>query len=897
MSRSGMRGGKSSIRSFIRQQLWSVPCLFLAANPLMADEATKALDREYEFRIAAQSVNAALAELAKQADVQLMFAAGEAGNRPSPGVSGKVTVAQALDQILKDTGLAYEVKGENTVTVKPTSTGPAPVMAADRRTSFRLAQAGSPSQGTTDASQANVGVVELEEIVVTGTNIRGATPTSPVIEIDRTYIERSGYTTVAEVLRSVPQNFNGGLSLESTVGNALGGVPNATAASSPNLRGLGAGSTLTLINGRRVPAASSQNSAADISLIPLDAVERIEVLTDGASTIYGSDAVAGVVNVILRRDFEGAQTGFSFGTSTEGGGTIRRASQLLGTSWGSGSGMLVYEHRDQDFLPADERDFTANAVNPTYLLPDTSTDSVIGSVRQNFSSTISGFIDASYSNRDIETKIGAPLTPPFPLFYGSSSASSEQYAATTGLTAYLPRNWQSNFFVGGGKQELESQSAFLQVADDSVLAQNPDFNYETTTQFVELNGNGDLFSLPTGTVRFALGAGYREEEIEEQGTNLNTADRDITYAFVEAVVPLLGASDQNRFRRLDLTLSARFEDYSDFGSQSIPKVGILYIPVENLVFRASWGEAFKAPNLLQISGSQFLDYNPATFDELSPAGRSPALVASGANPNLEPETADTWTVGFEFSPASVQGLRFASTYFQIDYEDRIQTLGPAASFRDPLNAPFVILNPSPALQQQLIAAAGSNFGDPFGLYDPANVVAYIDRRPQNVTVQEVKGIDGRISYVMNTDLGAFDLSLDGSYLRIDQIFTPVAPEQTITGTIFNPPRFRSRAGAAWTRGEWSVAGFVNYLSSESNTTQPGTPRISSWTTVDGQISYDSDQESGWLSGVRMSFAVQNLLDKDPPFAQFDAQRVGINYDSANTTPLGRFVRAEVRKSW
>ena len=137
------------------------------------------------------------------------------------------------------------------------------------------------------------------EIIVTGSRIRGARNPSPLIEVGREAMKDSGRTTVADVIRSIPQNFGGGqnpglgFNVPQSSGADVGG------GSSVNLRGLGSDATLTLLDGRRL-AYSAALQSVDISAIPFGAIERIEIVPDGASTIYGSDAVAGVVNVILR---------------------------------------------------------------------------------------------------------------------------------------------------------------------------------------------------------------------------------------------------------------------------------------------------------------------------------------------------------------------------------------------------------------------------------------------------------------------------------------------------------------------------------------------------------------------------------------------------------------------
>ncbi|AWH22251.1 MULTISPECIES: TonB-dependent receptor [Stenotrophomonas] len=170
----------------------------------------------------------------------------------------------------------------------------------------------------------------LDRITVTGSNIpRTNTETpSPVQVVTRQEIDRSGKTTVAEYLQTLTSDGAG--SIPKTFGNGFAG-----GGAGISLRGLGAGSTLVLLNGRRMAtyglADDGQKVFTDLSTIPLDAVERVEVLKDGASAIYGSDAIAGVVNIILRSDFQGAILRGSYGVSGDGDGDAKKATLTAGT--------------------------------------------------------------------------------------------------------------------------------------------------------------------------------------------------------------------------------------------------------------------------------------------------------------------------------------------------------------------------------------------------------------------------------------------------------------------------------------------------------------------------------------------------------------------------------------
>jgi iron complex outermembrane recepter protein len=201
----------------------------------------------------------------------------------------------------------------------------------------------------------------LEEVVVTGTNIRGAVLIGNAVQtLDADAIAASGKATVAELLRELPVNFAGGVA---TGDNNRGGQDttsagaNLTGGSGVNLRGLGALSTLVLVDGRRVATSGQFGDFVDIANIPAAAIERIEILQDGASAVYGSDAVGGVVNFILKRNVDGLHTLARFGTMTEGGGDEFQASAAWGSSWDTGRVVIGYEYNDRARVGAEDRDF------------------------------------------------------------------------------------------------------------------------------------------------------------------------------------------------------------------------------------------------------------------------------------------------------------------------------------------------------------------------------------------------------------------------------------------------------------------------------------------------------------------------------------------------------------
>ena len=169
----------------------------------------------------------------------------------------------------------------------------------------------------------------VQRIEVTGSSIKrtDAEGAASIQILSRKDIESSGKTSIADVVRSIAADNNGSVSASFTNGFA-------GSASGVSLRGLSVSSTLVLINGRRTApygfGDDGQRSFVDLNSIPLDAVERIEVLKDGASAIYGSDAIAGVVNVILRREYQGTTARASYGQAQGGDGRDMVASVTHG---------------------------------------------------------------------------------------------------------------------------------------------------------------------------------------------------------------------------------------------------------------------------------------------------------------------------------------------------------------------------------------------------------------------------------------------------------------------------------------------------------------------------------------------------------------------------------------
>ncbi|MFB0872985.1 MULTISPECIES: TonB-dependent receptor [unclassified Sphingobium] len=191
------------------------------------------------------------------------------------------------------------------------------------------------------------------DIVVTGSRVRGATPVgSTVTTLGRAEMEASSAVTVDRMIKEIPQVFDLGVS-ENSRGQS-GGSGNITYGNSVNLRGIGPYATLVMIDGHRV---TNNSRSIDPSVLPSLGVERVEVVADGASAIYGSDAVAGVVNLIPRRSLDGGEVFARSGISDRGDFNEKTLGAAIGKVFDRGQIMVAYEHVERSNLSGDDRDF------------------------------------------------------------------------------------------------------------------------------------------------------------------------------------------------------------------------------------------------------------------------------------------------------------------------------------------------------------------------------------------------------------------------------------------------------------------------------------------------------------------------------------------------------------
>lgn len=329
--------------------------LYAALLLLLVATDARAEDPVARFDLPSEPLAQALIEFYHQSGISPGFVATPQMDRAkSSPVSGMMASSTALTLLLKGTGFTFRFDTDDSVDVIP-----AEPAIDGQKPSVAVARSATPS-----ASQRTTAAVQergrLEQVNVTGSLIPGVQgAVAPLINLRREQLAMASFATVEDALYSLPiMSLNGPR-------EDLGIDDNYQYGAGLDLRGLGVGATLVLVNGQRQPLSGLNGDFVDVSTIPWSAVERIEVLPDGASALYGSDAVAGVVNIIMRNTFDGADTQLRYGTAVDGRHEVM-ASQLLGNHWNGGHAMLAYQYSDTTALDAADRPYAANANKAPY---------------------------------------------------------------------------------------------------------------------------------------------------------------------------------------------------------------------------------------------------------------------------------------------------------------------------------------------------------------------------------------------------------------------------------------------------------------------------------------------------------------------------------------------------
>jgi iron complex outermembrane receptor protein len=824
-------------------------------------------------------------------------------------------------------------------------------------------------------------------------------------------------TTVNQLLEQMPS-----VSLQGTNKNANNGGDGFALV---DLRNMGTGRTLILVNGRRTVSR-------DLNNIPVNLVERVEVLLDGASATYGSDAIGGVINFILKENFEGAVIDAQTGISDELDGPQVSASATIGQNFERGNITVHVAYAQEEHIEQSERRWSEKPVTQEKFVDgelrrtigNTTTDRptvqlgkvryfatdmqlqdrfaeadtfnfgrhqwLVGDLRRLSTAMLSTYelgrrirfySEATYVNRFSRTNLAPPPLSPAPTgrFEGGLSLpvtdeirralapmlpadagriavarrfvevgdrtteiQSNTYRLVTGLRGDVAdRRFKWNAYVNVGRSEVSITSRnnvnlarVLETADPARCALNADkgcvqANYlaalpQPVVDYISYDGleldtrtqlssaatlSGDLFELPRGTLKFALGGELRHE------SGSNTPDAVVATGETAANVqqPIEGEFNAGEvfgeisipfLRRLpgahDLTgdLSGRLSHFDEFGSELTYRTALTWAPVSSLRLRGSYSTAFRAPTIDNLYGGTADSYpivdDPCTgWNGAAPDGRDPAVHASfaascqqagvpadyeqptsqlrtnvGGNPDLDAETARVFNAGFVFWPAALDGFSLTGDYYNAVVDD-------------------AIMNPNP---EDLINGCHGSEGlvSDRCRYIARNAlgIPQIDASVRNIGKLETSGFDVALAYRLPVPVGQVDLAWQGNYL-LDFTETyqysdgdeRAEREGTIDADNGSYARLRWIARAGYAVGRWSLNNEVRYIGGADIYKAEADPTRRVAATYYWDLSGGYRQETwSWLVGVN------NLLDQDPPFIPSGTNSNGSTYDFT-----GRFV--------
>ena len=870
------------------------------------------------FELPAQSLAKSLTAIGIAANTDVGFSANQVAGLGAPSLHADLTVDDALVRVLAGSGLQSRHLDDHTIVIaaKESSASTsakikvwparasAPVRADDQPTTQR----GPAQSDTTDTSSSDTQKKGLEEIVVTGTHIRGIeNKTNPVIVIDQTQIEQSGYSSTQDLFHSLPQNYSSGAT---TQAGFLGtGGNNTEFASGINLRGLGASSTLVLLNGHRLAPAVT-GTEVDVSAIPLSAIDRVEILTDGSSAIYGSDAVGGVVNIITKKNYDGAETSAKAGNVTTGLRKEDTFAQTIGKSWSSGNVTATMQYQNHGALDTRDRDFSSEVPSPSDLLPDDHSYAGMLSARQQLDDTIEIYADVLWSKRSFDENIGS-FVAPGAVDFGNNSGDSEALNIATGIRYDFSANWSAEL-----NGLYASQNSNVTRIFSGALYASPLTDLITSIfdeKSVDILVNGKIAKTGAGDVGVAIGASYRDEypgyHFYQSGVSLadEHPGRNVKAYYGEIYVPIVGEQNSSPFlRSLDVSAAVRADKYSDFGSTTNPRIGLRWSPGSGLYLRGSYGTSFRAPTEAEIFQGLVPGVYINSFANPNGTGTVPVIVSSASKP-LTAEKAKSTNFGVEYRPANLQGVDMTLNYYDIRYADRIVQIYPPFNALQALNVYGQLFTnlPSDAAARAYLASAiasGATYEGDFteGGMGTTGVRYAFDDGILNASIVRQSGFDFLGSWVKPYSAGSLSIRLNASYIdKIETAYTAGAASANLVSTYGNPPKWRSRTIVAWATQGWEANGAINTVGSYVNTSGVGNPPVSSWTTVDlaARVHVEEYLSGSAWRGVTIAAGVLNAFDRAPPYVNSSSTLAQINYDPANASPLGRFVSLELRKRW
>jgi iron complex outermembrane receptor protein len=710
---------------------------------------------------------------------------------------------------------------------------------------------------------------EVETVIVTGTRATGVdtfNSSSPVQVLNSEELISAGKPDLMNALANVVPSFTA---------QAFGGdMANQTLQA--KMRGLSPNHTLVLVDGKRRHTTASLailggpyqgGAGVDLNFIPVDSIDHVEVLTEGAAAQYGTDAIAGVINIITRKKPNGASLSASQGGNYAGDGATSNYSGNIGFEAMSGSYFnLSAEYRDHDHT--DRGDIDPRVVDPVRLasFPNSNMPFAPGYPYLNHI-----FGDAAYQIKLVSLSAGVPIGDKTEIYsvatWGDKHAASfENYrlpsrvaytdpdtdevtylhpfgfnpreeteetdhSATLGIKGEIATwNWDLGTTYGRDKIDLftrDSANASLFAATGQTPSNFYDGTYTTSQWTSNLDVTKEIDVGLSAPMNLAFGAEYRKETWEAEpgdaasryleggqsfpGISTSDAgahDRDVTAAYVDVVIEPLA--------KLRLDVAARYEDYSDFGDTTVGKLSARYELTDTFALRGTASTGFRAPTLAEEYYSA-TNVGPTTaFVQMPP--NAPATALLGLGSGLQPEKSTNYSLGFVWRPEKSLNLTF--DLYQVEVRNRIAA---TSTFYGTIDGELF----SQAIVDAIIA--NGNVLDP---EVTATGDTGINLFTNGVTTR-TRGLDLSFDYGMEMGGANVDWSVSATYNETDVTKVRATPVELGASPLFDDvalsdlketaPRFLTNLGARfeWERVTFGVHELVYGKSAEVETSGDG----------------------------------------------------------------------------
>jgi iron complex outermembrane receptor protein len=711
--------------SFARRTSFVIAGMLLACQSALAGVD---MSRVIHFNIPAQKLETALLEFSRQAQVQIIVESRLAESIAAANLNGTYARDRALQLLLQGSGLTFRAVGNGAIAIHAANSN------GDIRTRRSFSGAGTEharverERNTNDpARTANLvqgsksAATPLEperlgEVVVVGTRWLGRSAADAPVPIDQVSLDvtlhRAGQFELGQVLHSMAPSFNS---------NRQVGADGADHIDSAALRGLGPDQTLVLVNGKRQHSVAlvnvygsraRGNTGTDLNTIPALAIERIDVLRDGAAAQYGSDAIAGVINIGLKRS-RGLELVAATGEYTRGDGQNRH----IGANYGFDLGQRGFLNVTAEYLDRGPSNRNRDPCRPHREIGDASVE--------NRTIYLNGALGTGpaeiYLHGGMQNRIGDAsaydrrgINPPC----GQTTHIPERNSAAMYPNGFAPRigtrvkdrsvtaggrtnllGWSADISATYGRNGMEytiRETLNASIANADLLAGGPGLaptsfdagGFSFTQSTINLDF-ARYFADALGGINVAFGAERRRETYEIRSGERGSWDdydgpgggnagsqgfpgfrpqdevdesRNASGAYIDVEAQL---TDDLLF-----ATAARFEHYSDFGSARIGKLAASYEVSDSLRLRGSLSGGFRAPSLQQ----QYFSSTITNFVQgvpldivIAPNG-SPIAVAAGVS-DLREERSRNASLGFVYSPGP--NLSVSLDAYQVDVKDRI----------------------------------------------------------------------------------------------------------------------------------------------------------------------------------------------------------------------------------